>query len=340
MPIYRNAVSDPPLPTWSKEREGTLFIGALDIINKQYEMMHFIASGSSGEVWKAYARETDRVLAVKMMKLPGFSVRAARAVDVASRLMSAGSIELFCELLGKGVYKNHHFLVFELQGASLAMFLSRPASMVLLQQQKDAIILQIINGVNHLHTLDMNVLQDVRIKIVDLEDTRTLIAKSTAFVGTIGYTPPEVYCGIGWGFSLDVYSFGCVMYEIQYGRRFMPDFPQVNASFAFLERAIGPFKPMLVKEIREHCDFLFTDDTKRPRVQVSRQYARLVNAEVGSFRDILRNHISNGSHAFKCLMVRCLNADSRVRPTAEDCVKHLQIQADGSLPPVDETMAE
>ncbi|KAF5309009.1 hypothetical protein D9619_013547 [Psilocybe cf. subviscida] len=185
-----------------------------------------------------------------------------------------------------------------------------------------------------------NVLQDVRIKIVDLEDTRTLIAKSTAFVGTIGYTPPEVYCGIGWGFSLDVYSFGCVMYEIQYGRRFMPDFPQVNASFAFLERAIGPFKPMLVKEIREHCDFLFTDDTKRPRVQVSRQYARLVNAEVGSFRDILRNHISNGSHAFKCLMVRCLNADSRVRPTAEDCVKHLQIQADGSLPPVDETMAE
>lgn len=38
-------------------------------------------------------------------------------------------------------------------------------------------------------------LRDVRIRIIDMEESQELSAKCTRFAGTDGYAAPEVYCG-------------------------------------------------------------------------------------------------------------------------------------------------
>ncbi|CEO97874.1 Protein kinase domain-containing protein [Plasmodiophora brassicae] len=93
-----------------------------------------------------------------------------------------------------------------------------------------SILVQILNGVQHLHNARIihrdlkpsNVLldRDNRVKVADLGLARAVNADAdepdvmTAYVVTRWYRAPEVLCRLPYGYPVDMWSVGCIFYEM------------------------------------------------------------------------------------------------------------------------------
>ncbi|KAF5321457.1 hypothetical protein D9619_001298 [Psilocybe cf. subviscida] len=124
-------------------------------IGDKYELISFMAWGSSGEVWRACMRGTGFVLAVKIMKEPGYSQKASTALEIARLISATGSDcdELFCDVIDSGIHKSHHFIVFTLGSISLAVVLGESCTVVLENSQKYGILWQLGRGIQYLHRM-------------------------------------------------------------------------------------------------------------------------------------------------------------------------------------------
>ena len=102
-----------------------------------------------------------------------------------------------------------------------------------------------------------------------------------------------------------MFAFGCIMYELQFHKRFMPDITGLDVMFAYLERSICLFRAPLVKEIREHLPFLFDDDTRSPRVTLRGEDIHFVRAEVKIMKTAM---VSGGCTWYEKLNTICTAA--------------------------------
>lgn len=113
---------------------------------------------------------------------------------------------------------------------------------------------------NHLNSLKS---APVLLVLTDMPHRKSIVVCTVCW-HTISFITHDL--GIGWGFSVDIFALGCILYELEFRCRFVPIMPAVNVFFAFLESTMGPFKPEFVKEIRECRPLLFNDDPKTPNV--------------------------------------------------------------------------
>ena len=205
-----------------------------------YEVLAPIGAGGMGEVWKARDTRLDRVVAIKVAQ-ERFSDRFKHE----ARIVAALNHPHICTLHDVGP----NYLVMEyVEGAPLKGPLPLEKAVEFAGQILDALDAAHQKGITHRDLKPANILVTKQgIKLLDfglaqqagplteMDATRTLTDQGQV-VGTLSYMPPERLQGKEADARSDLFSFGCVLYEMLSGRRAFDGSTRASVIAAILER--------------------------------------------------------------------------------------------------------
>jgi hypothetical protein len=209
----------------------------------RYELEVPLGSGAMGEVWRGRDLATRQPVAVKLVQLANIDdqamvsetiARFRREADTLARLRHPNIVSA----LEAGRVGNELFMVMDLaEGISLAAMLRQrqanglgmfPVESVLriAKQTCSGLAAAHAIGVVHRDIKPSNLMVSARgqLTIVDfgiarlLEDNSPRLTAPSETVGTLSYMSPEQAAGIDVDPRSDLYSFGCVLYELLAGR--------------------------------------------------------------------------------------------------------------------------
>jgi hypothetical protein len=209
----------------------------------RYELEVPLGSGAMGEVWRGRDLATRQMVAVKLVQLASIDdpavvaetiARFRREADTLARLRHPNIVSA----MEAGRVGNELFMVMELaEGISLAAMLRQrqanglgmfPIESVLRIAKQACAGLAAAHaiGVVHRDIKPSNLMVSARghLTIVDfgiarlLEDNSPRLTAPSETVGTLSYMSPEQAAGIDVDGRSDLYSFGCVLYELLAGR--------------------------------------------------------------------------------------------------------------------------
>jgi eukaryotic-like serine/threonine-protein kinase len=180
-----------------------------------YEILAPIGEGGMGEVWKARDTRLDRIVALKVSKAQ-FSERFERE----ARSIAALNHPHICQLYDVGP----NYLVMEyIEGAALKGPLSLDQVLKYAAQICDALDAAHKKSVTHRDLKPGNILvTKAGVKLLDFGLARVSDADATLTMGVMGtpaYMSPEQWEGKPGDARSDIYSFGCVLYEMLTGKR-------------------------------------------------------------------------------------------------------------------------
>ncbi len=202
-----------------------------------------LGSGAMGEVWRGRDLASRRPVAVKLVQLASIGDQAQVAVTIARFRREADTLARLkhpniISAMAAGRVGNELFMVMELaEGMSLAAMLHErqasrsgtlPVGSVLHLAGQVCFGLDAAHaiGVVHRDIKPSNLMVSPRghLWIVDfgiarlLEDNSPRLTATNETIGTLSYMSPEQAAGADLDGRSDLYSFGCVLYELLAGR--------------------------------------------------------------------------------------------------------------------------
>ena len=232
---YRSSFYNPPVPLAPGERLGS------------YSILAAIGSGGMGEVYRARDTRLDRDVAIKVLPAHLAADEAARArFEREAKAVAALSHPNILAVYDVGLDRGLAFVVMELlEGETLRDRLNGAGSgsgaAGLPIRKAIQIGVDLANGLAATHDRqivhrdlkpeNIFVANDGRVKILDFGlalhsgPTRAMDAPTQmrtdpgTVMGTVGYMAPEQVKGLTVDHRADVFSLGCVLYEMASGRR-------------------------------------------------------------------------------------------------------------------------
>ena len=207
-----------------------------------YEILALLGAGGMGEVWKARDPRLDRTVAIKVSR-EQFSER----FEVEARAVAALNHPRICQLYDVGP----NYLVMEfVAGSPLKGPLPLEKAVEYAGQILDALDAAHQKGITHRDLKPDNILVTVQgIKLLDFglakrqvairETDATLthaITQQGQILGTFQYMSPEQLQGKDVDTRSDLFSFGCVLYEMLTGKRAFEGQSTASVIAAILER--------------------------------------------------------------------------------------------------------
>jgi len=199
----------------------------------KYEIKRSIGKGAMGQVYLAHDTVLDRDVALKVMaaqiaddeELKARFEREARAV---AKMTHPNVVMVFD--LGTHTDGSPYIAMELLKGQDLQKTVRQTPTLSL--ERKVQIIIQVLTGLNHAHQAgivhrdikpaNIFILKDDSVKIMDFGVARLTTASMTGtgnIVGTADYMSPEQVQGQKVEGPSDLFSVGCLLYELVTGRR-------------------------------------------------------------------------------------------------------------------------
>jgi len=263
------------------------------VLAGRYELEVPLGRGGFGEVWRGTDMATGRPVAIKLVELgliddPGVLAetigRFRREATVVSGLHHPNIVGA----LDAGRIGNQLFMVMELApGISLSSMMDErgargmglfPAISVLRIAEQVCAGLAAAHKVGVVHRdikpSNLMVTPSLGIKIIDFGIARLLADNSPRLtmqghtVGTIAYVSPEQAQGIDVDARTDLYSLGCVLYQLLSGRPpFFSTLPSALLMMQVMDRAVplGSIRPDLPTDVCQLVsDLMEKERTARP----------------------------------------------------------------------------
>ncbi|MGE5056141.1 MAG: protein kinase domain-containing protein [Acidobacteriota bacterium] len=263
-----------------------------------YEIQSLLGAGGMGEVYRGKDTRLDRTVAIKLLPThlssePELRQRLEREARAISALQHAN----ICTLYDIGTQDGTEFLVMEyLEGQTLAERLQKgplpvdqvlkiaieiahalekahqrgiihrdlkPANIMLTKAgaklmdfglAKSAVVVGAVSAVGGSATLSTPTLS-----IATLSEPAEPLTQRGSVLGTLQYMAPEVLQGNEADARSDIFSFGCVLYEMVTGQRAFPGNSQLSVLSSILEKepdrvtAVQPFTPLSLEYIVHAC---------------------------------------------------------------------------------------
>jgi serine/threonine protein kinase len=209
-----------------------------------YEILALIGAGGMGQVWKARDPRLDRIVAIKVSR-EQFNER----FGVEARAVAALNHPHICQLYDVGP----DYLVMEfIEGAPLKGPLLLDKAVECAAQILDALDAAHQKGITHRDLKPANILVTKQgIKLLDFglakqavrlteQDPTKALTEQGQILGTLQYMSPEQLQGKEVDTRSDLFSFGCVLYEMLTGRRAFAGESVASVIAAILEREPSP----------------------------------------------------------------------------------------------------
>ncbi|MFJ8471140.1 serine/threonine-protein kinase [Kitasatospora sp. NPDC094011] len=222
------------------------------MLSGRYELAELLGRGGMGEVWAARDHVMRRRVAVKLLH-PHRDVDAAaelifREAHTAGALNHPGVVTIYD--LGTND-DGTPFLVMELlDGRDLGKVLRQdglPDPLVAIEwaaQVADALAVAHVAGIVHRDLKPANLMLTAAgpVKILDFGIARyvSTLTRASRIIGTPAYMPPERLEGRTGDGRADLYSLGCVLYELLTGRSPFDGLDAAAQMFAHVGRVAAP----------------------------------------------------------------------------------------------------
>jgi eukaryotic-like serine/threonine-protein kinase len=203
-----------------------------DVLAGRYQLLDVLGRGGMGVVYRATDQLLDRTVAVKVLPVdraadPAFVIRFEREALAAAALSHPNIVAVF----DSGHDGETHYIVMEcIDGQSLAQLLHRDGrlgtkeSVGIATQIASALGAAHRSGIVHRDVKPANAMIDRQglVKVLDFGIARAAasvpITQTAVVLGSAPYIAPEVTQGNPADARSDIYSLGCVLYELLTGR--------------------------------------------------------------------------------------------------------------------------
>jgi eukaryotic-like serine/threonine-protein kinase len=200
------------------------------VLAGRYELVRFVGRGGMGEVWEGRDRVIGRRVAIKLLPHDGRDIAGAelfqREARTAGALNHPGVVTVHD--FGQDAGDGSLFLVMEfLVGRDLGTVLyedgTPPVAAAVDWAAQAAAALARAHEVNVVHRdlkpANLMLTPDGHVKILDFGIARFMESlPSSRVMGTFPYMPPERFGGHPGDVRSDLYSLGCVLYELLTGQ--------------------------------------------------------------------------------------------------------------------------
>ncbi|XP_017771328.1 PREDICTED: cyclin-dependent kinase 4 isoform X2 [Nicrophorus vespilloides] len=202
--------------------------------SNNYEEMHIIGTGAYGMVYKARDKTSNKMVALKKVKVPltddGIPLNTLREIALLKQLdvhEHPNIVRLLDICHGQRLEKELiMFLVFEHLEYDLSMYLEKRSMRNFLEKEIRQMSKEILCGVEFLHShriihrdlkpQNILVTTEGRIKLADfgLAKTYDFDMRLTKVVVTLWYRAPEVLLELSYATPVDIWSVGCIIAEL------------------------------------------------------------------------------------------------------------------------------
>ncbi|KAM0686023.1 dual specificity protein kinase yak1 [Conglomerata obtusa] len=205
--------------------------------NEKYTVLFSLGTGSYGQVFKVNS-QNDTMHALKIVKnKPAYHQHGLSEVKFLEKLARSEHSDLFVRVIDCFVYKNHLCILQELLGKNLYEVLKICKFKGFDHYIVKKIGLQILSGLRALKSMNIvhcdikpeNILisnlDTLEIKIIDFGNACIEGSECSFYIQSRFYRAPEVILGVFYGSGIDIWSFGCIIYELFMG---FPLFAGIN----------------------------------------------------------------------------------------------------------------
>ncbi|GFV12040.1 hypothetical protein TNCV_669711 [Trichonephila clavipes] len=233
--------------------DGHLNFDVGDIL-EEYTLLGFIGRGTFGRVAKARHTESCQIVALKIVKNEVDSREGAKGeIGLLNKLklIDPEGKNLWVEMLDFFEFQGHVCIAFERLGDSLYSFMKENNFKPFLLTQIKHIAYQLCSSVKALHENEIMhtdlkpenicfVTSDftygiratrqqtyrkpicTNIRLIDFGSAIYFHERRDMDVQTRTYRAPEVLCGLSWDQRIDIWSIGCILFELYTGKSLFP----------------------------------------------------------------------------------------------------------------------
>ncbi|KAK0403813.1 hypothetical protein QR680_017134 [Steinernema hermaphroditum] len=291
------------------DEEGYLVFKKGEVILKRFQLLTEIGEGTFGRVLKVFDARDRRYKALKIIKNePRYrdaGLHEAKVLMSLNRKDPKGRY-LIVDLREHFQVFGHVCLVFDWLGLSVFQFMEnnnfQPYSIDhtrhIVHQLCRSVKFMHDNGVIHTDLKPENVLfvkkethnggrknlNDSTVKLIDLGSAVFDRDRHPTTVSTRHYRAPEVILQLDWSFPCDVWSIGCIIYELHLGEVLFQTHEDLE-HLAMMEAVLGPMPTHMIKEAKTNfynkpnCRLNWDEDspTGREVLEVCRPLTECMN---------------------------------------------------------------
>ncbi|KAJ8905233.1 hypothetical protein NDN08_001741 [Rhodosorus marinus] len=215
-------------------RESILCAAELQAVSmKDFEVLKVIGKGATGAVYLAVEKATGAKVAIKVMEKSRMSNEKAlkRLINERLTLELVGQNPFFVKLHSAFQSEDNLYIVTEYcSGGDLEKYMRKRNYRLSLKQLKQIVAETVValedlhqNGIVYRDLKPENILLDSEghVKLADFGLSKFIGVDpilTQSFCGTLGYMAPEVVEGKRYGFNVDKYSLGCLIFMLIVGR--------------------------------------------------------------------------------------------------------------------------
>lgn len=317
----------------------------------RYEIKHLLGKGSFGQVVEAVDRKDGSRVAIKIIKnKSAFRAQARIEIKLLEEMnhMDPDDSHHIVRLLSHFEHRNHLCLVFELLSFNLYDLIRnthfRGVSLNLMRKFAQQIVYALVflssprTSIIHCDLKPENILlknpKRTGIKIVDFGSSCKIGKTMYPYIQSRFYRAPEVLLGLPYDQSIDMWSFGCIMYELHTGDPIFNGNSEVDQMMKITEVCGMPPDHML-NNGRKVSNYFARPSRDQPyqRVTTKKEYKPIGSRKLsemlgtytggpGSRRTGEPNHTPEDYLRFESLLRRCLEIDPLKRITAREALDH------------------
>lgn len=289
-----------------------------DHLAYRFEILDNLGQGTFGKVYKCLDRKHDLKVAIKvlhkscrMKKLASNEIQAHELI----RKSDPDDSKCIVQMLQCFDFRGHICLVFELLSYDLYHYMKINRFEGLSSNVVKRIGLQILVALKHIHSLGIihrdlkleNVLfkqaNKSSIKIVDFGSCALFPSPFVSYIQSRYYRAPEVLMSCGHDKKIDIWSFGCMVFELYKGRSlFLGN--DANDQILKIASVLGPPPISLLDKSQKPQEFF--DEIGVFSIRVKTGLKELVGDDEG-FYDFVK---------------KCLEWDPEARISADEALKH------------------
>ncbi|CAI0390243.1 unnamed protein product [Linum tenue] len=355
--LYLKGLAQKGSPPWrDDDKDGHYMFALGENLTPRYKIHRKIGEGTFGQVLECWDRETREMVAVKVVRsIKKYREAAMSEIDALQLLGKYDRNGSRCVQIRNWFdYRNHICIVFEMLGPSIYDFLRknsyRPFPVDLVRELGR----QLLECVAFMHDLRLvhtdlkpeNILfvspdyvkipdyksfseaacykrlpKSSAIKVIDFGSTADGHKHHNYIVSTRHYRAPEVILGLGWSYSCDIWSVGCILVELCTGEALFQTHDNLE-HLAMMERVLGPLPQQMLKRVDRHAEkYVRRGRLDWPDNATSRDSIKAV-MKLPRLQNLVMQHVDHSAGDIIDLLQGLLRYDPSTRLTAHSALGH------------------